>query len=373
MIYRKKRYFIIIFLALFLVLIAIGIMGWHFMLAAKPLWQTTKVVRKSLINEIIATGTLDAVQKVDVGAQVNGQLKTITVQIGDNVHKNQLLGIIDPRQAMNQVKESEGALLALKAQQEKEKTHYTFLQQRTERERKLVKTRLISQQEFDNSYSQMQMSRFEIQNIDAQIMCKSAVLDTAKTNLDYTKITAPISGIVTKITTYEGQTVIAAQQAPDILTLANMDTMLVNTQVSEADVLHLQPGQTVWFNTLGDQAKKYSGRLKDILPTPIKINDAVFYQARFEVPNPSHTLRLDMTVQTHITLASAKNVLTIPLMSLGSQVNEVTYHIITLENGKPVIREVVTGIKNYIDVQVLSGLREGNVVVLGVSESDIEN
>jgi macrolide-specific efflux system membrane fusion protein len=72
---------------------------------------------------------------------------------------------------------------------------------------------------------------------------------------------------VTQITTLQGQTVIAAQQAPNILTLADLSTMLVKAQVSEADVIHLKPGQA-WFTVLGDPLTRYEGTLKDILPTP---------------------------------------------------------------------------------------------------------
>jgi macrolide-specific efflux system membrane fusion protein len=96
-----------------------------------------------------------------------------------------------------------------------------------------------------------------------------------------------------------------------------MGTMLVKAQVSEADVIHLKPGQSAWFTVLGDPQTRYEGVLKDILPTPEKVNDAIFYYARFEVPNPQGVLRLDMTAQVHIQLTGVKNVLTIPLSALG--------------------------------------------------------
>lgn len=86
----------------------------------------------------------------------------------------------------------------------------------------------------------MAVKQAQIGAIDAQIKRNQASLDTAKTNLDYTRIVAPMAGEVTQITTLQGQTVIAAQQAPNILTLADMSTMLVKAQVSEADVIHLQ-------------------------------------------------------------------------------------------------------------------------------------
>ncbi len=107
------------------------------------------------------------------------------------------------------------------------------------------------------------MKQAQIGTIDAQIKRNQASLDTAKTNLDYTRIVAPMAGEVTKITTLQGQTVIAAQRAPDILTLADMSTMLVKAQVSEADVIHLKPGQKAWFTVLGDPLTRYEGRMKE--------------------------------------------------------------------------------------------------------------
>lgn len=105
-----------------------------------------------------------------------------------------------------------------------------------------------------------------IGTIDAQIKRNQASLDTAKTNLDYTRIVAPMAGEVTQITTLQGQTVIAAQQAPNILTLADMSTMLVKAQVSEADVIHLKPGQKAWFTVLGDRSLSWSSLLQNPVP-----------------------------------------------------------------------------------------------------------
>ncbi|MGP8588300.1 HlyD family efflux transporter periplasmic adaptor subunit, partial [Salmonella enterica] len=145
------------------------------------------------------------------------------------------------------------------------------------RQQALAKTQAISKQDLDTATTELAVKQAQIGTIDAQIKRNQASLDTAKTNLDYTQIVAPMAGEVTQITTLQGQTVIAAQQAPNILTLADMSTMLVKAQVSEADVIHLKPGQNAWFTVLGDPQTRYEGVLKDILPTPEKVNDAIFY------------------------------------------------------------------------------------------------
>ena len=256
------------------------------------------------------------------GAQVSGQLKTLSVAIGDKVKKDQLLGVIDPEQAENQIKEVEATLMELRAQRQQAEAELKLARVTYSRQQRLVQTQAVSQQDLDNAATEMAVKQAQIGTIDAQIKRNQASLDTAKTNLDYTRIVAPMAGEVTQITTLQGQTVIAAQQAPNILTLADMSTMLVKAQVSEADVIHLKPGQKAWFTVLGDPLTRYEGQIKDVLPTPEKINDAIFYYARFEVPNPNGLLRLDMTAQVHIQLTDVKNVLTIPLSALGDPVGD---------------------------------------------------
>ena len=232
-------------------------------------------------------------------------------------------------------------------------------------QQRLAQTQAVSQQDLDTAATEMAVKQAQIGTIDAQIKRNQASLDTAKTNLDYTRIVAPMAGEVTQITTLQGQTVIAAQQAPNILTLADMSTMLVKAQVSEADVIHLKPGQKAWFTVLGDPLTRYEGQIKDVLPTPEKVNDAIFYYARFEVPNPNGLLRLDMTAQVHIQLTDVRNVLTIPLSALGDPVGDNRYKVKLLRNGETREREVTIGARNDTDVEIVKGLEAGDEVVIG--------
>jgi Membrane-fusion protein len=255
--------------------------------------------------------------------------------------------------------------MELRAQRRQAQAELKLAQVTLARQQQLVKRNLISRQDLDTSATDVAVKEAQIGTIDAQIKRNQATQDTAKKNLDYTRILAPMAGQVTQITTLQGQTVIAVQQAPNILTLADMSTMLVKAQVSEADVIHLKPGQKAWFTVLGDPGTRYEGELKDILPTPEKVNDAIFYYARFEVPNPQGILRLDMTAQVHIQLTGLKNVLTIPLSALGDPVGDNRYKVKVLRNGEPREREVMLGARNDTDVVVVKGLDAGDEVVIG--------
>lgn len=360
---KGKRRTIIIALAV-IVLLA-GFWLWGKLNAPVVQYQTLIVRPGELQQSVLATGKLDALRKVDVGAQVSGQLKTLSVNIGDKVKKDQLLGVIDPEQAENQIREVEATLMELRAQRRQAQAELKLAQVTLARQQQLVSRNLISRQDLDTAATELAVKEAQTGTIDAQIKRNQATLDTAKANLEYTRIVAPMAGEVTQITTLQGQTVIAAQQAPNILTLADMSTMLVKAQVSEADVIHLKPGQKAWFTVLGDPGTRYEGVLKDILPTPEKVNDAIFYHARFEVPNPQGVLRLDMTAQVHIQLTGMKNVLTIPLAALGDPVGDNRYKVKLLRNGEVREREVTLGARNDTDVVVVKGLAAGDEVVTG--------
>lgn len=360
---KGKRRTIIIALAVCVLLAAFWL--WGKLTAPVVQYQTLIVRPGELQQSVLATGKLDALRKVDVGAQVSGQLKTLSVNIGDKVKKDQLLGVIDPEQAENQIKEVDATLMELRAQRRQALAELKLAQVTLSRQQQLVARNLISRQDLDSAATELAVKEAQTGTIEAQIKRNQATLDTAKANLEYTRIVAPMAGEVTQITTLQGQTVIAAQQAPNILTLADMSTMLVKAQVSEADVIHLKPGQKAWFTVLGDPGTRYEGVLKDILPTPEKVNDAIFYHARFEVPNPQGVLRLEMTAQVHIQLAGMKNVLTIPLAALGEPVGDNRYKVKLLRNGEVREREVTLGARNDTDVVIAKGLNAGDEVVIG--------
>ncbi|VDZ83980.1 Macrolide-specific efflux protein macA precursor [Kluyvera intermedia] len=182
----KKRYLI----AIILILIAV-IYVWKTLNAPLPNYQTLIVRKSALEQSVLATGKLDALRKVDVGAQVSGQLKTLSVNIGDKVVKDQLLGVIDPEQAQNQIKEVEATLMELNAQRKQAQAQWKLASVTYSRQQRLAQTQAVSRQDLDTAATEMAVKQAQIGTIDAQIKRNQASLDTAKTNLDYTRIVAP--------------------------------------------------------------------------------------------------------------------------------------------------------------------------------------
>ncbi|KLN96125.1 macrolide transporter subunit MacA [Moellerella wisconsensis] len=355
-----------------LIVLVLAITGHYFWskTSADIHYQTVEVTRGSLDKQVMATGKLDAVSKVDVGAQVSGQLQKLYVKEGDKVKQGQLLAVIDPQKAKNDVTEAQENIHELEANLALAKAELKLAKTTYQRRLNLAQAQAVSRQELDEAQTDVEVKKARVDTYLAQIKRYQATLNTAKTNLEYTNITAPIEGIVTHIKTLQGQTVIAAQEAPTILTLADLNTMLVKAEVSEADVIYLQPGQKVSFTVLGAPEKIFTGQLKDILPTPEKINDAIFYYAQFEVPNPQQLLKLQMTAQVKIALDSRDNVLLLPLSALGEEIDGQTFKVNILKEGHAVEQQVTVGARNDVVIEITSGLNEGDNVITssGVEE-----
>jgi len=195
----------------------------------------------------------------------------------------------------------------------------------------------------------------------------TAAVDTAKANVGYTKITAPMAGEVVSISLLEGQTLNANQSAPNILRIGDISTVTIWAQVSEADIVHVKAGQDVYFTILGD-AKRWNGKVRQVLPTPELINNVVFYDVLFDIPNPERVLKIQMTAQVFIVLAQAKGVLLIPAAAIGNANEGSQINVRVLKsNGKVEARAIKIGIKSEIYAEITAGLQEKEQVIVGES------
>ncbi|RQO49479.1 macrolide transporter subunit MacA [Pseudomonas sp. KBW05] len=358
--------------------IAIGLIVYTVQAPAEgPQYLTATAERGDIENAVLATGLLEGIKQVDVGAQVSGQLKSLKVKVGDKVKQGQWLAEIDPQILQNTLRKAQVDEENLQAQRRATAAQLKQARAVYERYKGLQDDESVSRQDFESAESTFQVQQANLLSLDAQIKSAHIQIDTAKINLAYTRIVAPIDGDVVGIVTQEGQTVIASQLAPVLLKLADLDTMTVKAQVSEADVIHISPGQKVYFTILGEADKRYYATLRGTEPAPQnfletqaagtpKQNTAVFYNALFDVPNPDHRLRIAMTAQVRIVLATAQAALIVPVAALGARNNDGRYAVRVLDaKGRAQSREVKTGINNNVKVQILDGLTEGDTVVIG--------
>ncbi|OXI96849.1 MULTISPECIES: macrolide transporter subunit MacA [Burkholderia] len=349
-----------------------------------PQYLSAPVSRGDLENAVLATGALQAFRQVDVGAQVSGQLKSLKVRLGDKVTKGQWLAEIDPVISENALRQARASEESLRAQQQSTAAQLTQAELAFKRQQAMLPDDATSRESFEAARATLDVQRATLASLAAQIRSARIQIETAQANLGYTRIVAPIDGEVVAIVTQEGQTVIAQQQAPVILKLADLDTMTVKAQVSEADVIRVRAGQTAYFTILGEPDKRHYGKLRAIEPAPqnyaeaqsplgggTKPNSAVFYNALFEVPNPEHRLRISMTAQVNIVLDNARNALNIPAAALGEKRKDGTYAVRVLRaDGSTETRNVRIGINNNVRVEVLAGLKDGERVVIGDAAGD---
>lgn len=361
------------------IIIAVGAtLAWHYSRSHPPVeYLTVPVIRGDVEDTVLATGVLQPSKEVAVGAQVSGQLKSLKVDLGDTVKTGQWLAQIDPvilQNALSQAHINENNLAAQKRSITAQIRQATLTLRRQEQ---MLQDSATSHHDFEAAQTAFDIQRANLQAIEAQIQSAHIQIDTARTNLAYARIVAPMDGEVVAIMTQQGQTVIAEQQAPVILKLADLSTMTVKAQISEADVARVHPGQTAYFTTLGDSTKRYYGTLHAIEPAPSdytnasnsssqKSDSAVFYNAIFNVQNPDRKLRIAMTAQVNIVLVISRNTLMIPVAALGPKEDDETYAVRTLgPDGTLMTRRIKTGINNHVNVEILSGLKVGDAVVTG--------
>jgi macrolide-specific efflux system membrane fusion protein len=349
--------------------------------APPPVLATSPVVRGDIENTVVATGSLEAYQLVSVGAQASGQVKSLKVQLGDKVKAGQLIAEIDPTTQLNNVRNAEAAVTSTRAQRAVQMATLRQAELAYERQKMMIADEATSKADFEAAEAQLATTKAQIEALDAQIEQGQTQLATAKANLGYTQILAPIDGTVVAVVVKEGQTVNAVQSAPTIVKLANLDTMTVSAQISEADVIKVRPGQTAYFTILGNPDKRYYGKLRSIEPAPESVQtetnassssssnnttQAIYYNGRFEVPNTTGELRISMTAQVYLVLSEAKDTLIIPSAALGAKGPDGSYTVqVVGKDRRPVPRKVTIGINNNATAQVLSGLQAGELVVVG--------
>ncbi|MFK7864297.1 MAG: efflux RND transporter periplasmic adaptor subunit [Pseudohongiellaceae bacterium] len=282
--------------------------------ADQPLIATVSI--GSIENTISSAGTLKPSNYVDVGAQVSGQLEKLFVEVGDFVEEGQLLAEIDARTQESRVKASRAAIEAQEAQIASREASLALARINVERQKQLSELSAISQLDYDTAISNLAIAEANLTQLQKQIAQARASLVSDETELEFARIYAPIAGTVVSIEMNEGRTLNANQQAPNILRLANLSTMTVEAEISEADIGNLEPGMSIYFTTLSGNSRRWRGELRQILPTPVIENNVVLYTGLFDVDNSDGRLLPEMTAQVFFVTSAARNVLTVPVAAL---------------------------------------------------------
>jgi macrolide-specific efflux system membrane fusion protein len=370
---RKSRYVVAAVGAL--ALLALGGVVTMGLRAPSPagLYETITVTRQDIESTVAATGKIQPDAYVDVGAQVSGQLKHIRVAVGDKVMVGQLLAEIDAEVQAAKVEGIEADLARLRAELAEQEAGLVFAERHVERHRQLAQTNAVSKAAFEESQRDRDILIARIDASRARIRQMQADLRAQTAALAYARITAPMAGTVVAVDAKEGQTLNANYDTPVILQIADLTTMTVWTEVSEADVVKLREGMALWFTTLGQPERKWQARLRQIQPAPrrpdkkaegkaaAQPNNVVLYTALFDVPNEDGDLRAGMTAQVFFVTAAAKNALVVPVSAIDEN------HICLLARDGTVVRRAVdTGVRTRFFVEIKDGLADGERVITGI-------
>ena len=351
--------------------------GWWYFLApsqASTAPDTVTVARGNVESTVLASGVLEASSLVSVGAEVSGSIKAVHVALGDEVARGDLIAEIDSLNQENAVKSAEAALAGIMAQRRNQEATLAKAEAALERQQQLSANSLVSRTELETSEAAVEQARAQIDQLDAQIAQAELTVESAELDLARTRIVAPADGTVVALLVEEGQTLNANSATPTIAKIANLDTMVIKAEISEADVVKVQPGQKVYFTILGEPDQRIEATLREIEPAPTSIADeatssgnAVYYNGLFEVPNPDHRLRIAMTASVTIVLAEARDVLTLPsgLVTRRGPDGGVMVMVYDPQTEETRPARIEVGLNNNINAEIVSGLNEGDLVVNG--------
>ncbi|MEJ2410645.1 MAG: efflux RND transporter periplasmic adaptor subunit [Novosphingobium sp.] len=363
------------------VILALGGLGWW--LATRPSaaegLTTAEVTVGDIEQTVLATGKLRPKELVNVGAQVSGQVTKLYVHLGQRVRAGEPIAEIDPAPQRLALRNAEAAVKSLIAQKASRQGALVQAELAYRRQQTMLAADATSRADHEAAKAALTAVRGDLRALDAQIVQARTQVETARLNLGFTRIVAPMDGTIVAVVTKQGQTVNSFQSAPTIVMLARLDVMTVRTEISEADVQKVRPGQTVRFTTLGAPDHRYHARIDRIEPAPDSITAtsttstsgasagtaAIYYNALFDVPNPDGLLRPSMTVQVSVLLARAHRSVLVPLAALGERGADGRYQVrVVDQSGQIETRQVRIGIADDTNAVALSGVKPGEKAVI---------
>lgn len=344
-----------------------------------PTFLTENVTRADVEKTVVASGSIQSSNEVDVGAQVSGKITKLYVKLGQSVKKGDMIADIDSTTQINALNKAKAALASYQAQLKAKQTAYNVAQSSYSRLSKLYKLQSTSLDELNSAKNTLDAAKAEIDALQESIKQAEIEVNTAETNVGYTKITSPIDGTVISTPISEGQTVNANQTTPTIVTVANLQKMLIKPEISEGDITKVKAGQEVEFTILSDNQTKYHAVIDSVDPATTTDTDAtstgssssssssstsaVYYYANMEVDNPDGVLRIGMTTENTIKIAAAKGVLTVSNMAIQKKGNKYIVHVLNDQNQSEE-RGVEIGVQNDFQTEIKSGLAEGEKVIV---------
>lgn len=266
-------------------------------------FESVKPSVGEITHHVTASGTLSALVSVDVGSQVSGKIVSLAVDFNSPVRRGQIVAGIDSTLYEAAMKQAEAELASARATA-------VLKKQNLERKRILTPMKAASQLDLDQATA-------ELAQAEATVMIKEAVLTSARANLAYCTITAPVDGVVISRKVDLGQTVIAAMTTPVLFTIArDLTKMNISASISEADIGQIKEGQTVEFTVDAFPDETFVGSVAQVRRAPSITQNVVTYETLITVDNPGQKLFPGMTADVSVLVNQRRNALKIPNAAL---------------------------------------------------------
>lgn len=317
---RRRRRRIITWTLLALVPLLLA-MGWY-ELRPKPVpmaarFRTQQVTRGDVVRVVHATGHVDAVTTVQVGAEISGRIKTVEVDYNDHVAVGQVLARFDRAALEAQLAQITALVTASRATLDQAKIEASQADRNLARAEALYKQKAISDTDHENAVSSASLARERVEAAQSQVAAQQAAYSLAKTNLDHTVIVSPIDGVVITRNVDPGQTVASVFQTPVLFSVAaDLRQMEVVAAVDEADIGEVALGQRATFTVNAYADRVFEGKVTEVRNSPVIVQDVVTYGTVIMTDNKDLALKPGMTASARIETASVRDALRVPAAAL---------------------------------------------------------
>ena len=342
--------------------------------AAAPIVKLNTVAarRGDIQHTVEAAGKLQLYKWADTYAQIGGQVKEVMVAIGDRVRADQALLEITPALQPTKVESNRAQMARMQADLADQTAQREFAQLQFERQTQLKAQNATREEAFESARMNASSASARVDAITAQIQQLEATAKIDEEARLKTMVRSPIAGTVVALAARPGQMVAAMQPAAALLRIADLSQMTVAARVAENDVTRLRPGMVAHFTTPGYPGKQWSGKLRQVMPTPAdgsgEQGKEAFYIVLFEVKNPDRELMSGMSAKVQFTVAQAQDVVLLPVKCLGAVDDDGLYSVNVVDAGQRVSpRKVKVGLRNAQDAQIVSGLAAGDRVLVGTA------
>ncbi len=327
------------------------------------IYETAKVERATISNSVTATGTIEPVNKVEVGTQVSGIISKIYVDYNSIVKKGQVIAELDKINLESELSSAKANLASSKSELDYQETNY-------KRIKALHDKGFISDDDFD-------IADLSYKKAKEAYLVQLQTVQKAQTNLGYATITSPIDGVVLSKDVEEGQTVAASFSTPTLFTIArDLTDMQVVANVDEADIGNVRDGQRVTFTVDAFPDDTFEGRVKQVRQQGEEESNVVTYEVVISAPNNDLKLKPQLTANVNIYTEEIENVVSVPakalrfspskeMMNDGEKIKDcnATNKLWIKETNILKAYPVKTGITNGIRTQILEGVKEGTAVI----------